>query len=296
MAIVALTDRASLALGVVFPADFPFLVCSPSPIPSSVVMLASRALPLMARAGLRSTVSSQCATASSSVVAFPFASSSSACAIPSSASASFHTSRPTHGIFTKTPEEKVEAEQKTHAKIARAQWSQFKDILMAPSGFTLGGYEKLVASQAGEAAPGAGLLDRAKAAVGAKIRSWQGGEQATPAEVAASRVILGALTPEEKALKVLSPEAKQRIHEKTGYPMGELELVLARFDQFLATSEWLHWRQQTGRVLPSGMADMQDRMREDRRNSKMPRFSKMDLRAKSVSRQVSSNRKGRTHQ
>lgn len=80
-----------------------------------------------------------------------------------------------------------------------------------------------------------------------------------------------------------SSEAKKRIADASGVTTGDVTLLLQRYDQFKAFSEWFRWRDAEGEDLPSNFSEMGDMMKEDRRaGHKYPRLSAMDYRMKAM--------------
>ena len=132
----------------------------------------------------------------------------------------------------------------------------------------------------GAAPSDAGLLDRAKAAIRVKANELgAGGKNAGLNELKPIAAVLGALSAAEKdSQKIPSNETKERVAIATGMTVSEVNLTLLRYDQFLAYSEWFKWRQAEEMDMPANHAQMQDFMKEDKREGQpFPRRSKLEI-------------------
>lgn len=123
---------------------------------------------------------------------------------PAHAAAALHTAPARLALFG-TEEEKAAKKVKAEQMARKEYWKNFVGVMLTEK-FTLAKYEEVIKLQSGEAAEDASWIDKAKASVGQKLRSWQGGEYATPKEVKDVAAILAEMTPEEKAGNAKLPQ------------------------------------------------------------------------------------------
>ena len=126
------------------------------------------------------------------------------------------------------------------------------------------------------------MVDKAKSFMSKKLHSWT---NQTPAQVEATRpvlALLAAMTPEEKAaLSNVTAAVRDRVVASTGQTASDVTMLLCRYDQMLAMTEWWRWRLANHMDLPTNMFMMQDYMKEDRRSgAKMPRVDKNEIRVR----------------